>query len=261
MRSYLDLLEDIYMYGNPKHPTRAATGPTRNGTIGLANLHFSHNLADGFPLLTTRQLPAKGIIGELRSFLAGDSNVRDFKANGCHFWDPWARPDGSLGPVYGVQWNRHNQMSHILKALRDHPGDRRLVASAWRPDEHEDMVLPPCHLLFVVTPYAGELNLAWIQRSCDFPIGVPCNIASYALLAHLLAAWAGLRPGKIDAIFCDAHIYDNQLGGVREQLKRQPQALPKINVTLPDRDDFSSWQADIQGWTPQPNINFGELEV
>lgn len=201
------------------------------------------------------------MIGELRSFLEGQDNVQDFVDNGCHFWDPWARPDGDLGPVYGVQWNRHGQLEHILKSLREHPEDRRLVASAWRPDEHKDMVLPPCHLLFVITPYAGRVNLAWIQRSCDFPIGVPYNIASYALLTHLLAAWAGMEPGQIDCIFCDAHIYVNQLTGVCEQLDRMPTALPTVTVDIPDHNNFLSWTAQSHDWHPQPNINFGELEV
>lgn len=262
MRQYLDLLAKIRHEGTPKHPSRVESGDTKNATIGLANLHFSHDLQYGFPLLTTRRLPWNNIVGELRSFLLAHDTHDQFSANGCNFWKPWAdKNDGNLGPIYGVQWNRHGQLEHVLDCLRNRPSDRRMVVSAWRPDEHAEMVLPPCHLMWVVTPYNGRLNLSWIQRSCDFPIGVPCNIASYALLTHILAEWAGMKPGTIDCIFCDAHIYTNQFSGVDEQLSRRPSELPRLSVKFEDENDFHTWRPLLENWRPQPNINFGEVEV
>jgi thymidylate synthase len=133
--------------------------------------------------------------------------------------------------------------------------------SAWRPDEHHLMALPPCHVAWIVTPYAGKVNLSWYQRSCDFPVGVPCNIASYALLTHILASWADMLPGQIDAMFCDSHIYLNQISGVDQQLARVPQSLPTIKVWHTDINDFNSWQVELENWNPEPNIAFGELEV
>lgn len=261
MKAYLDLLQQIHEQGQPKHPSREETGNTTNATVGVANLHFTHDLRYGFPLLTTRKLAWNGLVGELRAFLLGYENHQQFAALGCHFWKPWAREDGSLGPIYGSQWIKHGQLDHVITCLRERPTDRRMVVSAWRPDEHDQMVLPPCHLMWIVTPYAGRLNLAWFQRSCDFPIGVPYNIASYALLVHILAKWADLEPGTIDCIFCDAHIYDNQRPGVEEQLRRTPSNLPRVEVSFAEPNDFQTWSVDLFNWHPQSNINFGDLEV
>jgi thymidylate synthase len=268
MKSYLSLLRQIREHGTAKHPTRTESGATTSATIGLPNLHFTHDLADGFPLLTTRKLPWKNIVGELRGFLDGCTTNQEFVDRGCHFWTPWANSlnkrhsgeVGDLGPIYGHQWNAHNQLTHVLNCLRECPTDRRMVVSAWRPDEHCHMALPPCHVMWIVTPYEGRLNLSWFQRSCDFPIGVPCNIASYALLAHLLAKWANMETGTIDCIFCDSHIYENQLDGVDEQLNRTPSVLPNIEVWF-NSSEFRSWECRITGWKPQPKINFGEVEI
>lgn len=261
MKQYIELLRLIRLNGTEKHPSRAESGATKNATIGLPNLHFHHDLQDGFPLLTTRKLNWKACEGELRSFLLGQTNNNDFKANSCGFWSPWARGNGDLGPVYGAQWNRFDQLQHVLTCLRARPTDRRMVVSAWMPDQMKDMVLPPCHLIWCVTPYDNELSLAWMQRSCDFPIGVPYNIASYALLTHILAKWAGMEVGSLDCIFCDSHIYLNQLQGVDEQLGREPVALPEMYVEFKDKDDFHSWTATLYGWKPEPNISFGQVEV
>lgn len=277
MISYLEMLRLIRDTGTEKHPTRKESGKTINPTIGLPSIHFTHDLDDGFPLLTTRKLPWKNIVGELRSFLEGCDTQTEFEANGCTFWKPWAdnlsrrvvlNPEsdrtyepGDLGPIYGKQWNNHGQLTHVLTSLISNPTDRRMVVSAWRPDEHHRMALPPCHVMWIVTPYNGRLNLSWFQRSCDFPIGVPCNIASYALLTHILAAWAGMKPGKIDCIFCDSHIYTNQLEGVDEQLNREPGMLPSISVDFLNKGVFNSWTVDLQGYHPQKNISFGEVEV
>jgi len=260
VKQYLDMLYQIVSHGSPKVPSRAESGDVKE-TIGLPNLIFTHNLSWGFPLLTTRKLAWKGLKGELRSFLCGDTDNRQFTENGCNFWTPWARSDHDLGPIYGAQWIEHGQLDHVLKSLRERPTDRRMVVSAWRPDEHHNMVLPPCHVMWIVTPYDNKLNLSWIQRSADFPIGVPYNIASYALLTHLLAEWAGMDPGNLSCIFCDAHIYTNQLPGVYEQLARAPRKLPELSVSFAEKDNFYSWDCELTGWSPQPNIDFGELVV
>lgn len=264
MRQYLGLLQQIFEDGIPKHPSRIESGETVNGTRGIANLHFSHDLRSGFPLCTTRKIPWKATIGELRTFLLGQTRQEDFLRNGCGFWMPWAanRPNGDLGPIYGAQWNAHGQLQHVLDCLRNRPTDRRMVVSAWRPDEHAKMALPPCHLLWDVTIYGDCLSLAWVQRSCDFVKGVPVNIASYALLTHLLAAWAELKPGDLSALFCDAHIYDNQREGVAKWLKREPKKPPQIAVWFRDQNDFHSWDCQILNWDPMPSdIDFGAVEV
>jgi thymidylate synthase len=263
VRAYLDILQRIVTYGWDKHPTRVESGPTSNATIGLPNQHFSWDLCDGFPLLTTRKLPWKNIVGELRSFLEGRTDNRDFVKNGCSFWQPWADKAGTddLGPIYGNQWNNHGQLKHVLDCLRNNPQDRRMVVSAWRPDEHKYMVLPPCHLMFDVVVYNNTVSLSWFQRSCDFPIGVPCNIASYALLTHLFAKWAGMQAGNLSCIFCDAHVYLNQLPGVREQLRREPGELSEVKVRFKDKEDFLSWECELGNYNPQANIKFGDLEV
>jgi len=280
MRSYLNILRDIRDNGTAKHPTRAESGATVNPTIGLPSVHFTHDLADGFPLLTTRKLPWRNIVGELRSFLEGATTQAEFATNGCEvFWKAWSNNlsdrgqcdrhgnpflPGDLGYIYGSQWRDFggsgvDQLQHVLDCLQDRPTDRRMVVSAWNPPDHSMMALPPCHVMWIVTPYNGRLNLSWFQRSCDFPIGVPCNIASYALLAHILAKWAGLTPGKIDCIFCDSHIYQNQLDGVAEQLSRTPGSLPNLNVEFYGK--FETWDATLIGYDPQPNISFGDVEV
>ncbi len=244
MREYLDILKRIEQHGAAKSPTRIEGGDIVE-TIGLPNQHFSTTRT--FPILTTRRINFKAMAGELRSFLEGSQWNIDFVENGCNFWTPWENvlsergkptPAGCLGPIYGAQWNKHGQLDHVLHCLRERPTDRRMVVSAWRPDEHDMMALPPCHVMFIVTPYAGKLYLAWFQRSCDFPIGVPYNIASYGLLAHLFAKWAGMEYGEIDCIFCDAHIYVNQLHGVREWLQREPRELPRLALEQSGTDFF-----------------------
>lgn len=261
MKKYLELLEDIYNCGTSKHPSRAESGKTKNATKGLSNLLFSHDLSQGFPLLTTRKIAWGACVGELRSFLKGATFTQEFEENGCNFWKPWAREDGSLGPIYGAQWRKHNQLDHVLYCLRDRPTDRRMVVSAWNPQENDKMVLPPCHLMWVVTSYSNKLSLAWIQRSCDFPIGVPYNIASYALLTHILAKWGNMEVGNLSCIFCDAHIYDNQREGVTKQLSRIPTLLPTIKINFTNDDNFWSWYCELDNYNPQGNIDFGKVEV
>ena len=260
MKAYLDLLTEIMDFGYEKHPTRVESGLTKNRTIGLPHLVFQHDMARGFPLVTTRKINWEALVGELRCFLQGETNNNAFKAAGCNFWSPWAREDGDLGPIYGSQWLDHEQFSHVLESLRESPHDRRMVVSAWRPDEHFLMVLPPCHVMWNVVVYEETLNLAWVQRSCDMPIGVPYNIASYGLLQLLLCKWSGLKPGTLTGLLCDAHIYVNQMEGVREQLKRPYLQLPRVEVSFKN-EYFRSWECELHGYYSHPHIDFGEVEV
>lgn len=255
--NYTSLLRYTLEYGRSKVPTREGEGE-KTSTIGLPQLVFEHDFYLGdFPLVTQRPIAVKAMVGELRSFLESADNVDHFRGHGCKFWDPWAREDGDLGPIYGVQWSRHGQLAHVLKSLRESPNDRRMVVSAWRPDEHKEMVLPPCHVMWIVTPYDGELNLTWIQRSCDMPVGVPYNIASYGLLLLLLAKWSYMRPGKLMGVLCDAHIYTNQIEGVKEFLGRPVPKMPRCDVWFNKVDDFLSWDCNFTGYDPvKPQIKF-----
>lgn len=263
MKSYLDLLDKIVLFGLEKAYTRAEDAETasRQKTVGLSNVVWQHDLATGFPLLTTRRMPWQGIVGELRAFLDGCTRVEEFRDRGCRFWDPWARPDGSLGPIYGAQWRAHGQLDWVLSALRKGGTDRRMVVSAWRPDEHRNMALPPCHVTWGVSVYGGALSLTWFQRSADFPLGVPCNIASYALLAELLAAWGGFKARGLCGVFLDAHVYERQIDGVETLLGRNPGRLPTVDVKFWRPDDFFSWDVFLHDYRPQPPISFGEPEV
>lgn len=261
MKAYLDLLEHIMVFGVPKHPTRAESGATKNSTIGCPNLVFRHNMQEGFPLITTRRISWKSLVGELRCFLEGQTHNEAFVEAGCNFWTPWAGDDGDLGPIYGKQWVNHGQLNHVLTSLRETPYDRRMVVSAWRPDEHSEMVLPPCHVMWNVVVYGDTLHLSWVQRSCDMPIGVPYNIGSYALLQLLLCAWSGLTPGTLTGILCDAHIYANQIKGVKEQLHRSKGELPTVTVGFSDLNNFNSWTCHLDGYYPGSSIDFGDVEV
>jgi thymidylate synthase len=254
MYEYIEPMKNILRHGTPKLATREESG-AEMPTIGLPNVHFTFDLARGFPLVTTRRINYKQTFGELRSFLEGATNVEDFKDNGCDFWNPWAKEGGDLGPIYGATWSRFGQLDHVLHSLRNNPGDRRMVVSAWRPDEHYRMALPPCHMMWVVTPYNGRLNLSWIQRSADWPVGVPHNIASYALLSHLLSAWSGLAPGSLDCIFCDAHIYKNQIEKAEDQISRYCVPLPTLELRTSDTD-FWDWEADVVEYMPHPPIKY-----
>ena len=208
MIQYITPMRDILTLRQDKIATRAERD-SEMPTIGMANVHFQHALSLGFPLITTRRIAYEQTFAELRAFLLGYVTQEQFESVGCTFWKPWAFADGRLGPIYGRQWSNHGQLDHVLDCLKNRPTDRRMVVSAWRPDEHDQMCLPPCHFAWAVTPYAGRLNLSWMQRSADWPVGVPHNVASYALLTHLLSNWAGMHPGSLDAVFCDAHIYKN----------------------------------------------------
>lgn len=259
MQQYLNMLQKIHYNLEAKQPTRDGA-PTVNSTYSHRPMFFEHNLADGFPLLTTRKLNWRGCVGELRSFLEGKMTQDAFALNGCHFWKQWMKNDGSFGPIYGVQWNRFNQLGSLLWKLRNQPYDRRMVVSAWFPDQIPEMALPPCHVIWGVNVVRDTLHLSFWQRSADVPIGVPYNIASYGLLTHILAAWARLKPGWVSGTFVDPHIYHNQIDGVMVQLRRKPKHHPNVHVTF-ENEDFNSWKVDLTGYSPLPNINFGDIEV
>ena len=222
------------------------------------------DLAAGFPLLTTKKLHLKSIVHELLWFLAGDTNVAYLKANGVSIWNEWARPDGDLGPVYGKQWRSWatpdgrtiDQISEVVHAIKTNPDSRRLIVTAWNPADIPDMALAPCHCLFQFYVADGKLSCQLYQRSADVFLGVPFNIASYALLTLMMAKVTGLRPGDFIHTFGDAHLYLNHMEQANEQLQRTPRALPKLEIA---RDvtsifDFKFDDFKLTGYDALPHI-------
>ncbi|PAU68375.1 thymidylate synthase [Bifidobacterium criceti] len=248
---YEDLLRKILMEGNLKNDR------TGTGTISLFGQQMRFDLAKGFPLLTTKRVFFKGVAYELLWFLKGSSNVRWLQEHNVHIWDEWADENGDLGPVYGVQWrswpaptpddpNRTiDQISNALDLIRNSPDSRRIVVSAWNPAEVEQMALPPCHALFQFYVADGKLSCQLYQRSCDMFLGVPFNIASYALLTMMVAQQTGLEPGEFVWTGGDCHIYDNHIDQVLEQLSREPYPYPRLELRKADSlfdydyDDFT----------------------
>ena len=267
MQAYLDLMRHVYEQGREK------SDRTGTGTRSVFGYQMRFDLAAGFPLLTTKKLHLKSIIHELLWFLRGDTNVRALQANGVRIWDEWADENGDLGPVYGHQW-RHwktpdgreiDQIARLLDSLRNNPDSRRHIVTAWNPGDVEDMALPPCHALFqfYVAPAApGEadprpqLSCQLYQRSADIFLGVPFNIASYALLTLMLAQVCNYRPGDFVHSFGDAHLYANHFEQVRLQLSRAPRALPVMRLNPAVRDLFAFRFEDfsLEGYDPHPHI-------
>lgn len=272
MNAYLDILRKIVNDGEEKFPTRSignigqVDGSVR--TISLPNVHFEHNMSDGFPILTTRQIPKKSVAVELEGFIHGIRDKQWYKDRGCNFWNEWGNPRvvdkmidndsrysgdyspitkserieyqalcNDLGPIYGCQWRDFNsqgydQLLYIIKTLKKNPYDRRMVCSAWNPNQFDEMALVPCHLFFIVNVTGEHLHLMFAMRSTDAVLGLPANIMSYGLLLSLLAKEGGFKPGKLSALMSDCHIYENQLDVVDEQLEREPYQLPTLE--LPD---------------------------
>ena len=232
MRQYLDLMRHVRDNGTVK------SDRTGTGTVSVFGHQMRFDLSDGFPLVTTKKLHLRSIIHELLWFLSGDSNIRYLKENGVSIWDDWADENGDLGPVYGVQWRSWptpdgrsvDQISQILKQLRETPDSRRIMLSAWNVAEIENMALPPCHCLFQFYVADGKLSCQLYQRSCDIFLGVPFNIASYALLTHMLAQQADLAVGDFVWTGGDCHLYSNHLVQTDEQLGREPLALPRLAI-------------------------------
>lgn len=237
---------------------------TGTGTRSVFGHQMRFNLDDGFPLLTTKKLHLRSIIYELLWFLRGDTNVRYLQENGVRIWNEWADSNGDLGPVYGLQWRSWpngkggtiDQISQVVEQIRNNPESRRLIVSAWNVAEVADMALPPCHLLFQFYVTGDRLSLQLYQRSADTFLGVPFNIASYALLLMMVAQVTGLKPGEFIHTIGDAHIYSNHFDQVREQLSRAPRQLPEM-VLNPDVKDIFGFRYEdftLTGYDPMPHI-------
>ena len=258
MKQYLDLLRRVLDEGHRKEDR------TGTGTISLFGHQMRFDLADGFPLLTTKKLHLKSIIHELLWFLRGDTNVRYLQENGVRIWNEWADAEGNLGPIYGHQWRSWpdyrggtiDQMSEALRQIRQTPDSRRILVSAWNVAQLPEMHLPPCHILFQFYVCDGRLSLQLYQRSADIFLGVPFNIASYALLLLMTAQVTGLRPGEFIHTLGDAHIYLNHLDQVRLQLTRSPRPLPRmwLNPEVSDLFAFRYEDFRLEGYDPHPHI-------
>ena len=258
MKQYLDLLQHVLDNGTDK------SDRTGTGTRSVFGYQMRFNLADGFPVLTTKKLHLKSIIHELLWFLAGDTNIRYLKENGVRIWDEWADENGDLGRVYGAQWRSWrgangetvDQIANVVRQIRQTPDSRRLIVSAWNPAEIDGMALPPCHALFQFYVANGKLSCQLYQRSADIFLGVPFNIASYALLTMMVAQVCGLQAGEFVHTLGDAHLYQNHLEQARLQLTREPRALPKMHIN-PDVRDIFAFKFDdftLSDYDPHPHI-------
>lgn len=258
MKQYLDLLDYVLKNGATKEDR------TGTGTISVFGYQMRFDLSKGFPLLTTKKLHLKSIIHELLWFLNGDTNVKYLQENGVRIWNEWADENGELGPVYGHQWrswpdyngNSIDQISNVINQIKKNPDSRRLIVSAWNVAEVENMALPPCHTLFQFYVSNGKLSLQLYQRSADIFLGVPFNIASYALLLMMVAQVTDLQVGEFIHTLGDAHIYKNHLEQVHEQLSRQPRALPtmKLNPNVKDIFNFHFEDFSLEDYNPHPHI-------
>lgn len=258
MQPYLDLMRHVMRHGVRKDDR------TGTGTLSVFGHQMRFDLAQGFPLLTTKKVHTKSIIYELLWFLRGDTNIRYLKDHGVSIWDEWANENGDLGPVYGAQWRswpapdgRHiDQISQVTSAIRENPDSRRLIVSAWNVSEIERMALPPCHLLFQFYVAQERLSCQLYQRSADIFLGVPFNIASYALLTMMMAQATGLKPGEFVHTLGDAHLYLNHLEQVHTQLAREPRALPSMRLN-PEKTsllDFDFEDFELLNYDPHPSI-------
>ena len=258
MRQYLDLLNRILDEGVEKGDR------TGTGTTSVFGHQLRFDLARGFPLLTTKKLHLRSIIHELLWFLKGDTNTAYLKENGVGIWDEWADEDGNLGPVYGHQWRSWgapgggaiDQVSQVVEQIRENPDSRRLIVSAWNVGELESMALPPCHLLYQFYVADGRLSCQLYQRSADVFLGVPFNIASYALLLLMVAQVSGLEPGDFVHTFGDVHLYSNHIEQARLQLSREPRELPTLKLNREVDDIFSFRFEDfvLEDYDPHPHI-------
>ena len=243
---------------------------TGTGTQSVFGYQMRFNLADGFPLLTTKKVHLKSIIYELLWFISGNTNVRWLQEHGVTIWDEWADQDGELGPVYGHQWRSWptpdgrsiDQLAQVIDQIKHNPDSRRMLVSAWNPGEVDKMALPPCHCLFQFYVSGGKLSCQLYQRSADIFLGVPFNIASYALLTMMMAQVCGLEPGDFVHTFGDAHIYKNHLDQVHLQLSREPRKLPTMRINPEVKDIFGFRYEDfkLEGYDPHPHIK-GEVSV
>ena len=258
MKPYLDLLENILEHGTER------SDRTGTGTLSLFGAQMRIPLADGFPLLTTKKLHLRSIVHELLWFLHGETNVRSLHENGVTIWDEWADARGELGPIYGKQWRAwegadgtvYDQMTDALRLIREEPTSRRILVSAWNVADLPRMALPPCHVLFQFYVAQGRLSCQLYQRSADVFLGVPFNIASYALLTHMVAQVSDLRVGDFVHTFGDVHLYRNHVEQARLQLSREPRPLPRLGLNPEVRDLFAFRYEDIEvlHYDPHPGI-------
>lgn len=258
MRPYLDLLRDVLENGTTKQDR------TGTGTVSVFGRQMRFDLADGFPAVTTKKLHMRSVVAELLWFLRGDTNVAYLHEHGVSIWDEWAGEDGDLGPIYGHQWRSWpapdgrtiDQLADVIDAIRTKPDSRRHIVSAWNVASLDEMALPPCHTLFQFYVADGRLSCQLYQRSADMFLGVPFNIASYALLTAMIAEVCELRQGEFVHTLGDAHIYLNHLDQVREQLGREPRPRPELRLN-PDRksiDEFVFEDVELVGYDPHPAI-------
>lgn len=258
MKQYLQLCSHVLEHGTKKEDR------TGTGTISTFGYQMRFNLQDGFPLLTTKKLHTKSIIHELLWFLKGETNISYLKENGVRIWNEWADENGELGPVYGKQWRSWegadgrtvDQISDVLSQIKNNPDSRRLIVNAWNVAELDKMALPPCHLLFQFYVAEGRLSCQLYQRSADIFLGVPFNIASYALLTMMMAQAAGLEPGDFVHTLGDAHIYTNHIEQVKLQLTREPRPLPTmtLNPAVKDIFEFTFEDFTLENYDPHPHI-------
>jgi thymidylate synthase len=258
MKPYLDLMRHVLEHGTRKDDR------TGTGTLSVFGWQMRYKLAEGFPLVTTKKCHLRSIIHELLWFLQGDTNIRYLKENGVSIWDEWADENGNLGPVYGHQWRSWpkpdggtiDQISEVVKTLKTNPDSRRIIVSAWNVADLDKMALAPCHAFFQFYVADGKLSCQLYQRSADIFLGVPFNIASYALLTLMMAQVTGLKPGDFVHTLGDAHLYLNHLDQTREQLSREPRPLPTMTLNPEVRDIFAFRFEDftLSGYDPHPAI-------
>ena len=258
MQQYHNLMRHVLEHGHDKGDR------TGTGTRSVFGYQMRFDLSEGFPVLTTKKLHLRSIIHELLWFLQGDTNIRYLRENGVSIWDEWADEEGNLGPVYGYQWRswpapdgRHiDQIATVIEQIKNNPNSRRMIVSAWNPALVDDMALPPCHAMFQFYVADGKLSCQLYQRSADIFLGVPFNIASYALLTMMVAQVCGLQAGEFIHTLGDAHLYSNHFEQTRLQLKRAPKALPimRINPEVKDLFGFKFEDFELVGYDPDPHI-------
>lgn len=258
MHQYLKLMQHVLQYGHQK------SDRTGTGTLSIFGYQMRFDLAQGFPLVTTKKCHVKSIIHELLWFLRGDTNITYLRNNGVTIWDEWADADGDLGPIYGHQWrswsasegNSIDQIAQVIEQIRTTPDSRRMIVSAWNVNDLDKMNLAPCHVLFQFYVAEGKLSCQLYQRSADIFLGVPFNIASYALLTLMIAQVCNLKPGDFVHSLGDAHLYLNHLEQAREQLGREPRKLPvmRLNPSVKDISDFNFDDFTLDNYDPHPTI-------